>query len=107
MRVSLNGVSVDYVRDAIRSGEMALVSHGVAFAVLSRKDNMICIEAVEGDGGTELARLLVSGAVAAGLQCQAWVFNKARVRLAQRAGMRPTNVARIAHNGRTQLQVIA
>lgn len=107
MRVSMNGVFVADVRDAVRSGEMALVSHGAAFALLTQKGDSVCIEAVEGDGGTELTKILVSGAAAAGLSCEAWVFNAARARLAARAGMKPTGLTRTGANGISQLQVRA
>jgi hypothetical protein len=109
MRTSFNGVPVHEVAHKVACGEYALlVAHfpdGVAYAIVSMRGEIACVEAVEGRGGTTLTSMIVEAARRAGLRCEAWVFNKARARLAARAGMFLTGEARVSASGKTQLQV--
>jgi hypothetical protein len=109
MRESLNGEPVHTVATKVISGEWALLRadspDGTAYAILSKTGDSVCVEAVQGNGGTRLTRALVDAATHAGLRCEAWVFNKARARLSARAGMFLTGASRVSGSGREQLQV--
>lgn len=109
MRISFNDEPVHVVARRINDGELALVrgitEHGVAHAIISQTDDCVCIEAVEGPGGTLLTAALVAEATRNGYHCEAWVLNKGRARLARRAGMYETGETRISGSGRPQLQV--
>lgn len=105
MRISTNGESFPDLCDRVLNGEFGLYRAGCAHALVSFKNKRLCIEAVEGKGGTELTSALVAAAKCAGWECEAWVFNRARARLAGRAGMKLTGVVRVGANGIEQLQV--
>lgn len=105
MKISMNGESPAAVQGMVAAGHLALLSCDGCYALVSESPGVACIEAVEGAGGTQLAARVVNAARAAGMQCEAWVFNKARARLAERAGMRLTGETRIGANGRQQMRV--
>jgi len=104
--VSLNGEPPEVVGEAVTSGKFGIFSMDSAYAIVSfNGSDCVCIESVEGAGGTDLTRVLVASAVAAGFRCEAWVLNEARARLAARAGMKLTGRRRVGANNVEQLQV--
>jgi len=109
MRLSFNGEPVHEVARRVATGTWSLVRcespDGVAYAILSLEGDCVCIEAVQGAGGTLLAAMIVERAKRHGLQVVAWVFNRARARLAARAGLFMTGVRRMSGSGAEQLQV--
>lgn len=105
MALSFNGVPVSVVREGVRNGTYGLFKKGSAYAIVSVNGNVVCIEAVEGDGGTLLAREIVEASKRGGFVCVAWVFNLARAKLAEKAGMKLTNEFRVGSNRRVQFKV--
>lgn len=104
--VSINGVPVHEVAEQVNAGKFGVFSMDSAHAIVSFNGvDCVCIEAVEGAGGTDLTKVLVAAATAAGFRCEAWVLNEARARLAARAGMRLTGRRRVGANNVEQLQV--
>lgn len=105
LSVSLNGVSADYVRQRMLAGEYLSMRQGSSVAVVSFSGASLVIEAVEGAGGTRLAREIVDSARAAGVKCRSWVLCRARARLAARAGMHLTGNVRVSSSGKLQYEV--
>lgn len=110
MKVSFNGESFEYVSDRVKNRTLALVccdygSH-CAYAILGQTGKIVCIEAVEGLGGFHLVRALVRIAHDAGLKCEGWTFDAARVRLFSRLGFRETGERRVSGSGREQRRVV-
>lgn len=112
MQTSFNGAPFETVRDELERGELALLradfGDSDAFCFVSRQGDMICIEAVEGQGGAMLVRRITECAKAHGLGCEGWTFiGDARLRLWARVGYHATGKRRISASGREQLQVVA
>lgn len=114
MRASFNGEPVENVRECVASGKYGLVratlNNHAAHCIVSRTGEMVCLEAVEGNGflGLHLARFIVSAARDAGLQCEGWTFkSNARLRLWARVGFNPTGETRISGSGLEQLRLRA
>lgn len=109
MRISFDGAPVHEIARRVTAEELALLCaefpEGTAYAIVSMSDGTACIEAVEGTSGTVLTRMIVDHARKHGIPCEAWVFNKARARLAARAGMFLTGAERKSYSGHQQLQV--
>lgn len=105
MPVSLNEGDAGVIAGWIESGKWRMIQLGDCLAVVSRDGNVVTIEMIEGRGGLFLARAITRRATEAGLICQGWVLNEARVRMAAKIGMRPTGLTTTSHSGRTQIQV--
>jgi hypothetical protein len=110
MRISFDGMPDTQIADRVQAGDYALLRYdsirGRAHAIVSMyPDGGACVEAVEGPGGTQLLCEIVERARIAGIACDAWVFNIARAKLAERAGMQLTGATRDSYSGQQQLQV--
>ena len=109
MRVSFNGEAPADVAARVQAGELAIArgegAECAAYAIVSTRDDVVTIEAVEGRGGMLLTRELVQAARAFGYRCEAWVLSESRARLSARAGLMPTGARRFSASGREQLQV--
>jgi len=105
MALSFNGVSINEVKKRVENGTYGLFEMDSAYAIVSVTGNVVCIEAVEGNGGTLLAKEIVEASRRGGFVCVAWVFNLARAKLAEKAGMKLTNEFRVGSNRRVQFKV--
>lgn len=109
MQVSFDGAPAQEIAARVTAGELALLcaefQTGIAYAIVSMDENTACLEAVEGNGGAVLARMIVDLARKNDIACEAWVLCKARARLAARAKMYLTGNERESYSGRKQMQV--
>lgn len=106
MSVSLDGYPPEVVADGVRNGDYALMQCDGAFAVVSQRDDLVTIEAVEGKNGGMLFSAIANHAKLYGFVCEAWAKSMSRVRLAAKYGFTPTGETRLSYSGLTQYRVI-